>query len=295
MSKAHRNTTFYFIGGTSLALVCLLASASFGQSKRSKSDSNINAIGHRTIARGPNFYSPDREKELGVKLALETEKSTRLIEAPLIQAYVEAVARRVEANSDKHIPLTIRLIDSETVDAFTLPGGYQYITHGLLLRLNTEGALAAVLSRGIARTALRSDTTIATQSQLVRMATVPLVKPPSTNNSLNFDASDPVELKRWRDAELDADYFGAQYLYKSGYAPACLIDLLQALGEPGKPVPETFRKFPALSVRLDALRKEIAEILPPHGNAVISTKDFEEFKAQLRALKAEDNTPSPTI
>jgi len=112
-----------FVRATSLALICLLTPASFGQTKRSKSDSNIDAIGRRTITRGPNFYSPEHEKELGAKLALETEKSNRMIESPWIQAYVERVAQRVEGNSDKHIPLTIRLIDSETVEAFTLPGG----------------------------------------------------------------------------------------------------------------------------------------------------------------------------
>jgi predicted Zn-dependent protease len=294
MSKAHMKATC-FVRGTSLALLCLLTPASFGQTKRSKSDSDIDAIGHRTIAHGQNFYSPEHEKELGAKLALETEKSNRMIESPWIQAYVDRVAQRVEGNSDKHIPLTIRLIDSETVEAFTLPGGYQYITRGLLLRLNTEGALAAVLARGTARTALRSDTTIATESQITRMATKPLVKSPNQDGSLNFDASDLVELKRRRDAELDADYFGAQYLYKSGYDPACLIDLLQALGEPGVAVTEVFRKFPPLSVRLNALRKEIAEILPPRSSAVISTQDFEQFKAQLHALKAEDDTLSPII
>jgi len=127
------------------------------------------------------------------------------------------------------------------------------------------------------------------------MATKPLIKSPIGDGSLNFDASDLVELKRRRDAELDADYFGAQYLYKSGYDPASLIDLLQTLERPGVAVPEVFRKFPPLSVRLDELRKEIAEILPPHSSAVISTKDFEEFKAQLHGLKAEDDTLSPII
>jgi len=226
-------------------------------------------------------------------LALETEKSSQFVVDPSITAFVERVAQNVERNSDKHMPITIKLIDTEEAKAFTLPGGHQYITRGLLLRLESEGELASVIARGIALTALRSNTKIATKAEILQLSTIPI---PSSGKGGAPNSGVPLaipllELKARREAELDADYFGVQYLYKSGYDAKCFLDFVARIGDANKTVPETFSQYPPLPQRLQALQKEIAEMLPKRDGAVISTKEFQEFKDHLQAMKPEGAVP----
>jgi predicted Zn-dependent protease len=243
------------ICGASLASICLVPALILGQTKRSKSDADINAVGGRNITEGPNFYSPEKEKQLGSKLALEVVRSSQFVNDPSITASVERIAQTVERNSDKHMRLTIKLMDTEDPKAFTLLGGYQYITRGLFLRLKDEGELASVLARGLA-------------------LSIPL-----------------LELKAKRDSELDADYFGLQYVYKSGYDPRCFVDLLKEIGDTNKNVPEKFSEYPPLPQRLQALQNEIADILPQRDGSVTSTQEFEEFKKHLQAVKSQTAAP----
>lgn len=225
---------------------CVIVTGAAGQSKRSKSDANIGAIGHRNIARGLNFYSLEREKQLGNKLAEQVDASSTFINDPAITAYVERVARNVEQNSDKHLPITIHLVDTDESETFTLPGGYQYLSRGLLLRLENEGELASVLARGAAQIALRVGTRMATVDDVLEMASVPLAdrslsagRPPGTGPSPGL-----AELKEKRDAEFDADYFGVQYLYKSGYDTRCFLDLVKLTGSANGNAREPFNAYP---------------------------------------------------
>ncbi len=272
-----------------LASIFLLPALVLGQTKRSKSDADIGAIGHRNLSQGTNLYTPEKEKELGNKLALATEKSTRFVADPTITAFVERVALNVERNSDKHFPITVKVIETEEVKAFTLPGGYQYIALGLLRNIGSEGELASALARGVAHTALRSGTKIATKAEMAQLSTVVLA-PPGNSSTANI-AVPLIELRWRREAELDADYFGVQYLYKSGYDTKCFLDFVARTGDVNKTAPDTFREYPPLAQRLQALQKEIAQILPRHDGAITSTKEFQEFKDYVRAMKREVDTP----
>ena len=281
------------------------------QNKRSKSDADINAIGRRRIVRDANFYSPEREKELGKQLAQEVERSSKMLDDPTATEYIERVAQNVANNSDARMPITVQVIDSDTLNAFALPGGYQYVNRGLLLRLEGEGELASVLARGIGHTALRSATREATKWQLT-FSTIPLIMmgPPGSPTS-GFPLAIPLGLlKMRRDHELDADYFGIQYLYKAGYDPRCFTSLVQRLWGSGaaatEKVPNALSTYPPLDERLAALRSEISEILPPRDQAIISTPEFDAFKERLHAqtsgpelnrptLRTEPPNPQPTL
>src|ERR1035438_5628179 len=162
------------IGVSLLFAVCLISTPTLGSSspkKRSKSDRDIGAIGHRKIANvDPAWYSPEREKQIGSQWSASFEKSTPLLRDPTIEAYVGRLAHTVAQNSDaQQIPITVRITDSEEVHAFTFPGGYQYVTRGLLLRIASEGELASVLARGIAHTVLRSAMREATKENIARL------------------------------------------------------------------------------------------------------------------------------
>ena len=272
----------------------------FAQTKRTKSDADINKIGHRKITTDPNFYSPEHEIKLGKRLAQEVERSSRIIDDPIVVTYIRQLGQKIAQNSDTHFPVTIRVIDSATIDGLTLPGGFQYINKGLILQTETEGELASVLAYCIAYTALRGGTRIATKGEAMQLALIPLslLGPGSWGGPGIYEAANlaiPLTyLKFQRDFAFDADYFGLQYLYKSGYDPESAPRFyerawpLTLVGS--KPIPKTFSPFPPLEDRLKAMRTEIQKILPPRDNATVSTSDFETAKEHLRSW----NPPSPS-
>lgn len=229
---------------------------------------------------------------MGEQFSIAFEQSTRLLFDPTIADYVERVAHTVAQNSDTRIPITVRIIDSEEVDARILPGGYVYITRGLLLRIGNEGELASVLARGIAHTALRSAMKESTRVAIARIATTPLIFGKTPGTLILGPAStsaDPRLLKAKRDDEFDADYFGIQYLYKSGYDPECFISFVEKVwpvdpsGTPGAPA---LNAFPPLPERVEALQKEISDILPKRDGSATNTPEFGGFREQLLKLSS---------
>lgn len=256
--------------------------------KRSKSDADINAIGYRRIDHGTNFYSVEKEKELGKALATKVEKSSKLMNDPTVTQYVERVAQNVAKNSDTQIAITVQVIDSDTVSAFTLPGGHQYISRGFLLRLEGEAELASVLARGVAHTALRSATYEATYDEMEQVASIRVATPsgPDTSVGAMRLSDSAANLTRRRADELSADYFGVQYLYKAGYDPQCFVDFVQRIWGSGATdattIPDDFRAVPPVGERITALQNEISKIFPSRDHAVVSTPEFDKFKQQLR-------------
>jgi predicted Zn-dependent protease len=268
--------------------------------KRAKAYRDINAIGHRVIGypygQG-NWYSVDKEKEMGAQFSAAFEKSTPLLRDSITQSYLDRVALTIARNSDSQLPTTVRVIDTEDSYALTLAGGYQYISRGLLLRLQNEGELAAALARGIAHTALRSATGEATRADLMKAASIPLifVGQDALANSTDPGLAVPLTLLRFRrQDESSADYFGIQYLYKSGYAPECFIGFVQKAWSPsGKPAARALSPFPPVAERVKTLEREIGKILPKRSAAITSTEEFVAFREHLLSLTPPK--PSPKI
>jgi beta-barrel assembly-enhancing protease len=268
--------------------------------KRSRSDKNIDAIGHRKITHDANFYSLAKETELGKNLSVEVERSARLLRDPAIAAYVERLAQKIAQNSDADLPITVQVTDSNEVDAFTLPGGYQYVSRGLLLRLESEGELASVLARGVAHTALHSAAREATRNELMKAASIPLIMSgQDVKGSSSSTLAVPLTLIKWKqENELDADYFGLQYLYKAGYDPECFVRFVQRIW-PTSPtsvsaIAKAFSTFPPPPERLEALRREVADLLPRRDGSIVSTPEFQEFRERLRTWKPEEPAPKLT-
>ena len=190
----------------------------------------------------------------------------------------------VKAVPDGPVRVSVSVTDVTPSFAVTLAGGYQYISRGLLLQMENEGELAAAVARGIAHTSLRSATGLATRAGLTKMMTVPLLF--GANNTSGQDFSVPLTMIKFRrDDESAADYFGIQYLYKSGYAPECFISFVQKVWPPqAQPTAKAFSPFPLLPERLETLRKEIREILPKQNSAVTNTDTFLPFREHLLSL-----------
>ena len=270
------------------ALACLNVDRGFASTgaKRSRSDKDIAAIGHRNIAGANslgNWYSLDREKEMGKQYSVEIERCLKVLNDGAMTDYVARVTDNIVRNSDAQMPITVRLVDSDKVEAFTLPGGYQYITRGLLLQLESEGELASVLARGIAHTALRSATRLMTRASWAKVGTVPLVFVGSgVPSSSTSGAAIPLTFLSFsRGFEFEADYFGVQYVYKAGYNTESFSRLVQRIWPASRASVNAFSPFPPTPDRLHALHKEIADLLPKRDKEIVSTPEFEKFKERL--------------
>jgi predicted Zn-dependent protease len=294
------------------ALVCATAPSARAapQSNPPSSIEDINAIGHRTVGKGTNFYSLDKEKELGKQLAQEVERSSKLLDDPVVAEYVNRIGQTIAQNSDARFPIIIRVIASDEVNAFTLPGGYLYINRGLILQMESEAELAGILARGIAHTALRHATQQATKGEILQLSSIPamIFTPYSMANYALYEGLNlaiPLNfLKFSRDAQREADFFGLQYLYKAGYDPESLPRFLERMSSQkssGKSIPPAFDSFPPVSERVASMNKEIAKILPHRDDAIVSTSEFEIMKARLRASRPKltadpsDNRSKPTL
>ena len=247
-------------------------------------------------AKGPNFYSVDTEKELGKQVAREVERSSKLIDDPVVADYVNRIAQTIAKNSDAKFPITVRIIDSKEINAFTLPGGYQYVNRGLILAAQSEAELAGVLAHSIAHTAMRSETKQATKSELMQLTLIPAmiftpyswVDYSSMFQGLNL-AIPVAFLKFSRDAQRAADFYAVQYLYKAGYNAESYPQFLERVGLQtlkGQNIPKTFSAFPPLPERVKATREEIARFAQ-RDSEIVSTSDFEAIKERLEHLAAQ--------
>jgi len=266
------------------------------QSKKVLPQADINAIGNRNVGEGVNLYPREKEIALGKQLAQEVERSAKLIDDSLTTEYVNRLCQSLTRNSDAQMPITIRVIDSGFPDGFTLPGGFLYINKGLILHAQTEAELAGALAHGIAHTALRGSTRLATRASLIQLGSIPamIFLPHGWTGWVGFDPYAKLNLaipltflKEFREDELAADYFGVQYAYEAGYDPdsfPLLIARVAAQSSPHKGAPKTLSLFPSAPDRIRAMENEIAEILPRREQDIVSSSEFEAIKERISSL-----------
>lgn len=259
------------------------------------SEQDVNAIGNRGVGKGVNFYSLEREMALGKGLAQEVERSSKLIDDPVVAEYVNRVGQNLVRNSDAKVPFTIKVIDSDVVNAFALPGGFFYVDSGLILRADTEAELAGVMAHEIAHVAARHGTKNATKGELAQLATIPLIMLGPGGwagygiyEGLNF-AIPMSFLKFSRDAEYEADYLGLQYMYAAGYDPNAFVTFFEKVENEEKRQPGTVPKFfsthPPTPERVVAIQKEIGNVLPAREQYIVTTSEFDTVKARLRGIE----------
>src|SRR5438132_6644480 len=155
-----------------LGLALLMPNAGFASSKKEKDPEEI---GNRDVGKGINFYSLEKEIGLGKALAQDVERQAKIIDDPIIAEYVSRVGQNLVRNSDAKVPFTIKVIDSEDVNAFALPGGLFFVNSGLILKADNEAELAGVMAHEIAHVAARHGTRQATRGQIANLVTIPLI------------------------------------------------------------------------------------------------------------------------
>jgi predicted Zn-dependent protease len=270
------------------------------------SEADVSAIGNRGVGKGLDFYSLEHEIALGKQLAQQVDQTSKFVTDPVVTEYVNRVGQNLVRNSDAKVPFTIKVIDNDAINAFALPGGFFYVNSGLILHADEESELAGVMAHEIAHVCARHGTKNATKGELIQMATIPLMilGPAGWAGYGIYEGLQvalPITfLKFSRQAEAEADYLGLQYMYKAGYDPNSFVTFFEKVEaqerkEPGT-IPRIFDSHPPTPDRILASQKEIATILPPRPEYIVTTSDFDHVKKRLQSIqfsaKAEPVSPN---
>jgi predicted Zn-dependent protease len=270
------------------------------------SKADVNAIGNRSVGHGLNFYSLEHEIALGKQLSAEIERQAKFINDPVVNEYVNRVGQNLVRNSDAQVPFTIKVIDSDVVNAFALPGGFFYVNSGLILHADEESELAGVMAHEIAHVCARHGTKQATKSEITQLAMIPaMIFIPYTlagyalYQGMQFII--PMAFLQFtRVDEREADYLGLEYMYKAGYDPNAFVAFFEKVAadekkQPGT-IPKIFSTHPPTPDRIEASQKEIATILPQRDEYIVTTSEFDVVKKRLQMIelnvKVNDKNPN---
>jgi predicted Zn-dependent protease len=269
------------------------------KSKSKKKNADVDNIGTRNINKGSiNFFSLEKEISMGRQLAAEIERQVKLLNDPTINEYVNRVGQNIVRNSDAKVPFTIKVVESDEINAFALPGGFFYVNSGLILAADDESELAAVMAHEIAHVAARHGTKQASKAELVNFASIPLIFMGGVGGFALRQAAGfliPMQFLQFsRSDEAEADYLGLQYVYKTGYDPGAMVSFFEKLqakesARPGS-VSKMFSTHPPTGDRIEMSKKNIEVILPDKDQYVVTTSEFNRIKTQLAQL--ENRRPS---
>ena len=272
---------------------------------------NVDRIGQRGVGRGVNLYSMDRERELGNRVASWFDRNNKFINDSQITDYINVVAQKIVRNSDAEVPFKVKVIDSDDIRAFGVPGGFLYVDSGLILATDGEAELATVVAHEIAHVAARHITRTATRRQLWSVANYAALftGPASLGLEEIGGVAGPLSTKKFsRDTEYEADLLGMEYAYSAGYDPQALLAALEKLHAreikmrpnfdqvPGyrwlskfpfhRQIARSFSSYPLTEERIRHIQVEITNFLPDRKEYILDTSEFQEVRSRLAALQA---------
>ena len=254
-----------------------------------------NMIGKRNINSGliaKMSGSTEKEVRMGREAAAEVDRQAKFVDDPLITEYVNRVGQNIVLHSDAKVPFTIKVIDSDEVNAFALPGGFFYVNKGLILAADNEAELAGVMAHEIAHVAARHAVENQTKASLLEYAalggSIFLGGIPGMiyQNTAGIGLLG-IFMKFSRGAEEEADKLGVQYMYAAGYDPGAMATMFEKLEAKNKKKPgfiaRAFSTHPAPPDRR-ATSLALAARFPDHEEYVISSSEFQRVKNRLLRL-----------
>lgn len=275
------------------------------------STDDVESVGTRDIGgRGVgNWFSTDWEVRNGKQYSMEIEKASHMITDPVINEYVNRVGQNIVKNSDCKVPFTIKVIDSDEINAMALPGGFFYVNSGLILAADEEAELAGVMAHEIAHVCAHHGARQMTRGAYMQIAQIgSYIFIGGWTGYGIYEASQiaiPVGMLKFsRNFEGEADWLGVQYMYRSGYDPQAFVSIFEKLDALEKHKPNAFSTafsdHPQTPDRIAKTEEEIATILPSKPDYVVTTSEYDAIKARLARLqnkrkiddKKDGNKPS---
>ena len=252
-------------------------------------------IGQRNINTGiwaKMAGSLEKEVALGRQLAADIDREAKFVDDPVITEYINRVGQNIVLHSDSKIPFTIKVIDSDEVNAFALPGGFFYVNKGLILAADNEAEVAGVMAHEIAHVAARHA--VENQAKGSAMEIGAMIGSIFTGgitgmiyqNLAGFGLL-AAFLKFSRAAESEADKLGVQYMYAAGYDPGAMSTMFEKLAAQNKKKPgfisKAFSTHPQSVDRMEAARVLVSRF-PEREEYVLSTSEFQRVKGRLLRL-----------
>jgi len=266
---------------------------------------DVNAVGTRNIGgRGiGNWYSTEGEIKMGKQYADEIEKSTKLITDPVVVEYINRIGQNIVKNSDCKVPFTIKVIDTDEINAMALPGGFFYVNSGLILAADEEAELAGVMAHETAHVCAHHAAREMTRMNYVQLGSIPLIMMTGYSwtgygiyEAVNI-AIPMTFLMFSREFESQADYLGVQYMYRAGYDPQAFVTFFEKIQnlEKQKPgaVAKAFSNHPQTPDRIEHTQEEIAKILPARDEYLVTTSEFDDVKARLARIENKRKLMEP--
>ncbi len=281
------------------------------QIKHNGGKADVDAVGNRNVGCGRgvgNWYSIEGQVATGRQYAQQIESQIKLINDPVITEYVNRVGQNLVRNSDAQVPFTIKVIDSDVVNAMALPGGFFYVNSGLILAADEEAEMAGVMAHEIAHVAACHYGREMTRANLMQLASLPAI---FMGGAIGYGIYQglglaiPLTFLHFsRGFESEADYLGIEYMYRSGYDPSAFVSFFEKIQAMEKKKPGTLSKafdtHPQTPDRIEKSQDEIRKILPTKAQYIVTTSEFDEVKGRLAAIenkhklldKTDGNKPS---
>jgi len=273
-----------------------LPSQDDSQIKHNGGKTDIDAVGNRNVGCGRgvgNWYSIEGQVATGRQYAQQIESQIKLIKDPVITEYVNRVGQNLVRNSDAQVPFTIKVIDSDVVNAMALPGGFFYVNSGLILAADEEAEMAGVMAHEIAHVAACHYGREMTRANLLQLASLPAIfmgGPIGYGIYQGLGLATPLTLLHFSRAfESEADYLGIEYMYRAGYDPSGFVSFFEKIQAMEKKKPGTLSKafdtHPQTPDRIEKSQAEIRKILPAKPQYVVTTSEFDDVKSRLAAIE----------
>jgi len=273
-----------------------LPSQDDSQIKHNGGKTDIDAVGNRNVGCGRgvgNWYTIEGQVATGRQYAQQIESQIKLIKDPVITEYVNRVGQNLVRNSDAQVPFTIKVIDSDVVNAMALPGGFFYVNSGLILAADEEAEMAGVMAHEIAHVAACHYGREMTRANLMQLASLPAIFMGGAIGYAIYQGlglAIPLTFLQFSRAfESEADYLGIEYMYRAGYDPSGFVSFFEKIQAMEKKKPGTLSKafdtHPQTPDRIEKSQAEIRKILPAKPQYVVTTSEFDDVKSRLAAIE----------
>jgi len=264
--------------------------------KHNGGKTDVDAVGNRNVGCGRgvgNWYTVEGQVARGRVYAQQIESEVKLVNDPVVTEYVNRIGQNLVRNSDAQVPFTIKVIDSDVVNAMALPGGFFYVNSGLILAADEEAEMAGVMAHEIAHVAACHYGREMTRANLLQMMSIPFIFMGGAIGYAGYEAMGlgiPLTFLHFsRGFEGEADYLGIEYMYRAGYDPSAFVSFFEKIQAMEKKKPGTLSKafdtHPQTPDRIEKSQDEIRKILPAKQQYVVTTSEFDEVKARLAAIE----------